>query len=71
MKRSWLKKGIIALSLILLVFFVLSLKEGHAQEMIPIPRIGITLDEAREPRDVALSLEILFLLTVLSLAQQS
>jgi flagellar biosynthetic protein FliP len=68
MKSSWLKKGLIALSLILLFLFILSLKEGHAQERIPIPRIGITLDEATEPRDVALSLEILFLLTVLSLA---
>ncbi|UCB47000.1 MAG: flagellar type III secretion system pore protein FliP [Spirochaetota bacterium] len=68
MKRTLLKKGLIALSLILLLIFVLSLKEGFAQERIPIPRIGITLDEAREPRDVALSLEILFLLTILSLA---
>jgi len=42
--------------------------KSYAQERIPIPRIGITLDEARQPRDVALSLEILFLLTVLSLA---
>jgi flagellar biosynthetic protein FliP len=68
MKRTWLKRGLVALSLILLLMFVLPLKGGHAQERIPIPRIGITLDEAREPRDVALSLEILFLLTVLSLA---
>lgn len=42
--------------------------KSYAQERIPIPRIGITLDEAQQPRDVALSLEILFLLTVLSLA---
>jgi len=42
--------------------------KSYAQERIPIPRIGITLDEAQGPRDVALSLEILFLLTVLSLA---
>jgi flagellar biosynthetic protein FliP len=41
---------------------------GHAQDRIPIPRVGITLDEAQEPRDVALSLELLFLLTVLTLA---
>jgi flagellar biosynthetic protein FliP len=68
MKKSWLKKGLIALSLVLLFIFVFSLKEGRAQERIPIPRIGITLDEAEEPRDVALSLEILFLLTILSLA---
>jgi flagellar biosynthetic protein FliP len=42
--------------------------ESYAQERIPIPRIGISIDEAQEPRDVALSLELLFLLTVLTLA---
>jgi flagellar biosynthetic protein FliP len=68
MKRTWLKRGLIALSLVLLLMFVLCVKAGYAQERIPIPRIGITLDEAKEPRDVALSLEILFLLTILSLA---
>jgi flagellar biosynthetic protein FliP len=43
-------------------------KVSYAQERIPIPRIGISIDEAQEPRDVALSLELLFLLTVLTLA---
>lgn len=40
----------------------------YAQERIPIPRISVTVDEAQEPRDVALALEILVLLTVLTLA---
>jgi len=52
----------------LFCLFFFSAALGHAQERIPIPRIGITLDEAQEPRDVALSLEILFLLTILTLA---
>ncbi|MFW6138056.1 MAG: flagellar type III secretion system pore protein FliP [Spirochaetota bacterium] len=54
----------------LLGFFVIACPAGPilAQDRIPIPRIGITLDEAEQPRDVALSLEILFLLTVLTLA---
>ncbi|MBN2324208.1 MAG: flagellar type III secretion system pore protein FliP [Spirochaetes bacterium] len=68
MRRIWIKRVMVACFFGALLFFVLPATEGHAQERIPIPRIGITLDEAQEPRDVALSLEILFLLTVLSLA---
>ncbi len=61
-------KGIIAFGFIALFFLIISPKVSPAQERIPIPRIGITLEEADDPREVALSLEILFLLTVLSLA---
>jgi flagellar biosynthetic protein FliP len=43
-------------------------RASYAQERIPIPRISVTVDEAQEPRDVALALEILVLLTVLTLA---
>ena len=68
MRRTWVKRGILVFLIVMLMLLVLPAKEGRAQERIPIPRIGITLDEADEPRDVALSLEILFLLTVLSLA---
>jgi len=68
MRRKWIKRGIVVSLLAVLFLVVLPLKESRAQERIPIPRIGITLDEAEQPRDVALSLEILFLLTVLSLA---
>lgn len=50
------------------LFLLMPFLDAYPQERIPIPRIGITLDEAEEPRDVALSLEILFLLTILSLA---
>ena len=53
---------------LVMVLFILHIPLAHGQERVPIPRIGITLDEARGPRDVALSLEILFLLTVLTLA---
>jgi len=68
MRRQWIKRGIVVSLLAVLFLVVLPLKESSAQERIPIPRIGITLGEAEQPRDVALSLEILFLLTVLSLA---
>lgn len=61
-------KGIIALGFLGLFFLIISPKVSPAQDRIPIPRIGITLEEADEPGEVALSLEILFLLTILSLA---
>jgi len=66
MKRKRVLYGIL-MSLVLAGLLFIPVK-SYAQERIPIPRIGITLDEAQQPRDVALSLEILFLLTVLSLA---
>jgi len=64
------KKRKLVLFVSLLLIFLTFLPVGYiyAQERIPIPRINITLDEATGRRDVALSLEILFLLTVLTLA---
>ena len=41
---------------------------SYAQGVMPIPKISIGLDTAKSPRDVALTLEILALLTVISLA---
>ncbi len=43
----------------------------HAQAggvQMPIPKIAFDIEAARSPRDVALSLQILFLLTILTLA---
>ena len=62
------RKGVVVFFFSALFLLVIYPGENFAQERIPIPRIGITLDEAQEPRDVALSLEILFLLTILTLA---
>ena len=67
-KTNKILKRTIASLLFMMFFFIVSPATISAQERIPIPRIGITIDEAQEPRDVALSLEILFLLTVLTLA---
>lgn len=39
-----------------------------AQTSMPLPKISIGLDQARTPQDVSLSLQILFVLTILSLA---
>jgi flagellar biosynthetic protein FliP len=39
-----------------------------AEPPLPIPKIGLEIDTADNPEDVALSIQILFLLTILSLA---
>jgi len=39
-----------------------------AEPEIPIPKIGLDIETADSPKDVALSIQILFLLTILSLA---
>ncbi|MCD5413650.1 MAG: flagellar type III secretion system pore protein FliP [Clostridiales bacterium] len=58
-----------SLILLIVVFVViLSLNQVYAEPTIPIPRIGITFDEAENPQQVTTSLQILLLLTILSLA---
>lgn len=42
--------------------------EAEAAPLIPIPNLNIGVEAANKPQDVALSLQILFMLTVLSLA---
>ena len=59
-------KALKAIILVLLIIFVSS--SAFSQETIPIPKISIGIGEATSPRDVALTLEILLLLTILSLA---
>jgi len=59
--------------IIILFLLVMSVpKAAPAQNVgglrMPIPKITFDIDEARKPKDVALSLQILFLLTILSLA---
>jgi flagellar biosynthetic protein FliP len=61
-------RGVLIGTLLVVCLTFAPKNESHAQERIPIPRISISLDEAQEQRDVALSLELLFLLTVLTLA---
>jgi len=67
-RRSRIIRVILCAVPLVIVLLILIPSFAQGQERIPIPRIGITLDEAEGPRDVALSLEILFLLTVLTLA---
>ncbi len=58
--------------LFILVFIFLGISSSifsqSAPTRIPIPRIDINVDEATNPKDVALSLQILFLLSILTLA---
>jgi flagellar biosynthetic protein FliP len=49
-----------------IAFFILIAGIGFAAEL-PIPKINIGIDQAKGPQDVALSLQILFLLTILTL----
>ncbi|WZL74856.1 flagellar type III secretion system pore protein FliP [Clostridiaceae bacterium 35-E11] len=65
-KKGARKKGII---LILMIFLIsISFSISFAEPQLPIPKIGLSLDEARNPKEVANSIEILFLLTILALA---
>lgn len=53
---------------IVMIILALGLQEVQAEPTITIPRIGITLEDAENPEQVTTSLQILLLLTVLSLA---
>lgn len=67
MKRTMNRYKLLLPVLVLLILLVAA-AEVQAAPDIPIPRIGLDLRPAETPEDVALSLQILFLLTVLSLA---
>lgn len=55
--------------LIFTAILVIVLSIGvSAEPPLPIPKIGLDIDTADNPEDVALSIQILFLLTILSLA---
>jgi flagellar biosynthetic protein FliP len=71
------KKGIITKTLIVLVLMLTLLITSAwaappvptpAGQTIPIPAIGFNIKAADNPKDVAMSLQILFVLTILSLA---
>jgi flagellar biosynthetic protein FliP len=49
-------------------FFILSISFCFAESQIPIPKIGLNLEEANNPKEVATSIQILFILTILALA---
>ncbi|MCT4613027.1 MAG: flagellar type III secretion system pore protein FliP [Clostridia bacterium] len=51
---------------VIAVFFVLNIS-GYA-ETLPIPKIGLNIEQTDNPAEVATSVQILFLLTIISLA---
>jgi flagellar biosynthetic protein FliP len=61
------RKGIIKLILVLALILSTVLINVWC-EPLPIPKIGLDIEAAENPKDVALSMQILFMLTILSLA---
>jgi flagellar biosynthetic protein FliP len=50
------------------VLLVIAADVVSAQPALPVPRIGLEVGKATKPEDVSLTLQILFLMTILSLA---
>lgn len=61
------KKSIIVFVVIVIAIFAAGMMNAWC-EPLPIPKIGLDIETAENPQDVALSMQILFLLTILSLA---
>jgi flagellar biosynthesis protein FliP len=56
-------------SILVLVFLVLIVATATAQEKtLPLPKLSVELGKAAKPEDVSVTLQILFLMTILSLA---
>ncbi len=60
-------KKLVVVSLLLIGFFAL-VPDVHAQSAVPIPKVTFGIDKATKPQDVAVTLQILFFMTILSLA---
>jgi flagellar biosynthetic protein FliP len=61
------KKKLIIIMCVLISVLLLQ-TAVQAAPNIPVPRIGLNMEPAESPEDVSLSLQILFILTILSLA---
>ena len=63
-------RRIISLFFVLCLFsgFILAPMTVHAANTLPIPAIKVGIDRAQDPGDVAVALEVIALLTILSLA---
>lgn len=56
-----------SIKIAVLLLFILSLFLGQSVQAQGIPKISIGLDESKDPNDVAVTLQIILMLTVLSL----
>lgn len=63
-----MKKKLLFLSIFILFCGILAYSQQTVPVRIPIPQIDINVNEARTPQEIALSLQILFLLSILTLA---
>ncbi|HYE84008.1 MAG TPA: flagellar type III secretion system pore protein FliP [Clostridia bacterium] len=61
------KKSIIKIAIIIVLIVSAGIINTWC-EPLPIPKIGLDIEAAENPQDVALSMQILFMLTILSLA---
>ncbi|NBG87580.1 flagellar type III secretion system pore protein FliP [Isachenkonia alkalipeptolytica] len=67
-KKCYNIKKILPVTLGVLFFLFLSLEVSHGQPSFPIPNVEIGVGEAQSPDEVASSIQILFLITILSIA---
>lgn len=63
-----MKNRIFIVIICLILFSLVALEKSYSQQDIPIPRVTIGVDNAEDRGDVATTLEILFLLTIITLA---
>ena len=61
------KNSILKIALILVLILAAGILEVWC-EPLPIPKIGLDIEAAENPQDIALSMQILFILTIISLA---
>ncbi|MCX7708914.1 MAG: flagellar type III secretion system pore protein FliP [Clostridia bacterium] len=54
--------------LIVLLMLILMVSTVQAEPAFPVPKIGLSVDTSENPKDVATSIQILVLLTILTLA---
>lgn len=67
-KRFKFSPAIVAVSFVFFLLLFGMKKFVWAQPALPLPRINIGMDTTKSPKDVAITLQILFLLTILTLA---
>lgn len=62
------RRNVLKAILLLTILFLVVTSSAWAEPQLPIPKIGLNVQAAESPKDVALSIQILFILTILSLA---
>lgn len=68
MKTQMKTRRLYLQSLIVLLMFIFVTASVSAEPVFPVPKIGVDVGTAENPQDVATSIQILLLLTVLTLA---